>query len=236
MGRALFRFHGELEDFLPKDQRGTWLQYHYRGAPSLKHAIETFGVPHPEVGVPADLGRPLEDGEALDVYRREFRTQPGEEWRFVLDCHLGRLAKHLRILGFDTVYRPQAEDGWLAAVSHDEGRVLLTMDRGLLMRGLVDRGSLVRSAAPRDQLREILGRFHLAGQVRPLRRCLRCNGLLVDVAKDEVLDQIPPKTRLWCQEYRRCSACSQLYWAGSHYERMMAWVENLGIRANQNPC
>jgi len=231
MGQARFRFHGRLQDFLCKEQRGLrWLQYDYRGAPSLKHAIETFGVPHPEVGAPDDLRRPIQDGEDVDVRERVHTPLTGgEELRFVLDCHLGRLAKYLRILGFDTLYAQQADDGWLATVSHDEGRVLLTMDRGLLMRALVDRAAFVRAALPKNQLLEILTRFNLADHVRPLRRCLRCNALLEHVAKDEVIDRIPPKTKSWCLTYRRCSGCLHLYWPGSHYDRMMAWVNHLDV-------
>lgn len=235
MGRARFHFHGVLAGLLPAHQRGLWLDYDFRGAPSLKHAIETFGVPHPEIGAPADLSRPVLDGEALDVYPRSFLHPPGPEWRFLLDCHLGRLAKYLRILGFDTAYEKYAPDAWLAETAHAEQRLLLTMDRGLLMRSLVEHGALIRSATPRAQLVEAVSRFHLASHFHPLRRCLRCNTLLAPVAKSQVLSRIPPKTRLWCDDYLECPACGHLYWPGSHHDNMLLWVAGLRESSKRPP-
>lgn len=223
MGRARFYFHGELNDLLPRCNRARWLDYEFRDAPSLKHAIETFGVPHPEVGEPADLGRRLEDNEAVEVHPRRYAAPPGGAWRFVLDCHLGRLAKYLRILGFDTLYERAADDLVLAAAAAGD-RVLLTMDRSLLMRKPVAHGALVRHADPREQLWWMARRFHLWGHIEPLRRCLRCNALLAPVAKESVLEKIPPKTRLWCERYVQCTGCGHLYWPGSHYDRMQAWI------------
>ena len=224
MGRARFHFHGVLEDLLPAHQRGTWLVYDFRGAPSLKHALETFGVPHPEIGAPSDLHRPVRDGEDLHIFPHLSFAPPGGEWRFLLDCHLGRLAKYLRILGFDTLYEKHAPDDWLASTSHDQRRMLLTMDRGLLMRSLVEHGALVRSATPRLQLAETIHRFRLQPHFRPLRRCLRCNALLAPVPKSQVLHRIPPKTRLWCEEFLQCPSCAQVYWPGSHHDSMLQWV------------
>lgn len=225
MGRARFRFHGELNDFLPAARRGAWLEYEFSGRPSLKHAIETFGVPHPEVGEPGDLAAPLGDGAEIDVRPRQFSSPPDGGWRFVLDGHLGRLAKYLRILGFDTLYEPGADDRRLADAAAG-GRFLLTRDRSLLMRRAVTHGLLVRHDEPRLQLEWLARRLPLWPAADPLTRCLRCNAPLRPVGKEEVWERIPPKTRLWCDDYRTCSGCGQLYWPGSHYERMQAWIRS----------
>jgi uncharacterized protein len=170
----------------------------------------------------------VEDGREYDVHPREYGEEAVGEWRFILDCHLGRLAKYLRILGFDTLYDNSAEDGALALASREQDRMLLTMDRGLLMRGLVARGCLVRAAAPRAQVLEVVERCGLRPHFRPLRRCLACNGLLRAAEARAVWERIPPRTRAWCEEYWTCADCGHLYWRGSHFDRMAAWVSGLG--------
>jgi uncharacterized protein with PIN domain len=226
VGRARFRFHGELNDFLPAAHRGAWLDYEFSGRPSLKHAIETFGVPHPEVGEPADLSAPLENGQEFDVRPRRYSAPPDGEWRFVLDCHLGRLAKYLRILGFDTMYDARLQDAELAGASA-AGRFLLTRDRSLLMRRQVLHGALVRRDDPRQQLVWLARKLDLWAAAAPLRRCLRCNALLEPVAKAAVWERIPPKTRQWCEQYVLCPGCGQLYWQGSHFDRMQEWIRSV---------
>ncbi len=226
MRRARFRFHGDLNDFLPRARRGRWLEYEFSDRPSLKHAIETFGVPHPEIGEPEDLSPPLRDGDAIEVRPRHYAAPPDGGWRFVLDCHLGRLAKYLRILGFDTLYDPSADDQRLAGEAAS-GRFLLTRDRSLLMRRQVGRGALVRCDEPRQQLLWLAGKLGLWPHAAPLRRCLRCNAPLEPVAKEAVWERIPPKTRLWCRDFVLCPGCGQLYWPGSHYDRMQAWIRSV---------
>ena len=225
MGQASFRFHLWLADFLPPALRDSPIDYRFTGAPSLKHAIESLRVPHPEVGEPADLSRPVESGQHYDIHPRLWQRA---EWRFVLDCHLGRLAKYLRILGFDTLYSNHADDAVLADISAAEGRVLLTMDRGLLMRRQLSDGYFVRARMPKAQLSEIIQRFHLPGHLRPLSRCLRCNTPLAAVDATSVWERIPPKTRLCSSRYQLCPGCGQLYWDGSHHEHMLAWIDSLG--------
>lgn len=230
MGRARFRFHGDLNDFLPAALRGAWIEYEFRDRPSIKHAIETFGVPHPEVGEPADLTPALADGVSIDVRPRLYPEPPRGGWRFVLDCHLGRLAKYLRILGFDTHYDAQAGDRELADAAA-AGRFLLTRDRSLLMRRQVEQGALVRGDDPRAQLVWLADKLGLWGAAAPLRRCLRCNALLEPARREAVWERIPPKTRLWCREFAQCSGCGQLYWQGSHYDRMTEWIRSLRAEA-----
>lgn len=226
MGCARFRFHGDLNDFLPGARRGVWLDYEFHDRPSLKHAIETFGVPHPEVGEPPDLAEPLRNGQEVEVAPKQYAAPPDGEWRFVLDCHLGRLAKYLRILGFDTLYDARLHDAELAGASA-AGRFLLTRDRSLLMRRQVEQGALVRNDDPREQLAWLAEKLRLWAAAAPLRRCLRCNAMLEPVAKAAVWERIPPKTRLWCEEFVLCPGCGQLYWPGSHFDRMQAWIRSV---------
>jgi uncharacterized protein with PIN domain len=161
---------------------------------------------------------------------------PQAEPRFVLDGHLGRLARHLRMLGFDTWYRPDAGDAELAAVSHDEDRILLTRDRGLLRRGIVVRGRLVRSDRPSEQLREVVARYGLAASARPFTRCVRCGESLEAVAREEVLDRLEPLTKRYYDAFARCRGCGRIYWAGSHHARMSRIVESVvGLAGRASP-
>ncbi|GAB4477477.1 MAG: Mut7-C RNAse domain-containing protein [Anaerolineales bacterium] len=235
---ATFFFCGELNDFLPKSQRGQPLRCLFRGRQTVKHLIESLGVPHPEVGSIRSNERILsfdalvEDGEYITVAPPSLPLPlpnpaarfEDESIRFVLDNHLGRLAAYLRLFGFDSRYQNDLQDDELARIACTEGRVLLTRDHRLLMRTCIQQGYWLRSKIPRQQLVEVLRRWNLAPLARPFRRCLHCNGLLQEVSKELILDQLQPLTRQYYDDFRRCADCGQIYWKGSHYERMQPWM------------
>jgi uncharacterized protein with PIN domain len=243
VGEAALRFYAELKDFLRPDLRGGTATFGFLRETTVKHAIESLGVPHTEVdlilvnGENSDFSRVLRDGDRVSVYPvfesidissiTRVRPEPLRELRFVLDCHLGRLAKYLRLLGFDALYSRLGEDAELAEVSHREKRVLLTMDRDLLKRSKVERGYLVHSSNPREQLVEVLRRFDLKESIKPFVRCLECNARLETVSKPAVLDRVPERVAEWCEEFQRCTGCGRVFWKGSHYERMRGMVEEL---------
>ena len=131
------------------------------------------------------------------------------------------------MLGFDTLYRNDYDDEELAQISASEQRILLTRDKGLLMRSLVTFGYYVRATNPEQQVIEVLQRFNLFTKVIPFQRCIRCNGLLAPVAKESIIEQIPQKTRDTINEFHRCLECSQIYWRGSHYEKMQKFIEDI---------
>lgn len=254
---ARFRFHGSPADLLPAERRASALERRFRGSPPVKDLIEALGVPHTEVGAIEVRGRAvgfgyrLQDGDEVDVYGPEPGGSAGETSRdapamdppppsalhlsppvprpprFVLDGHLGRLAGYLRMLGFDVAYETDPDDGELARRSAEEGRILLTRDRGLLRRSVVRLGYLPRSDLPLEQLAEVMRRFDLAGDARPFSRCLRCNGMLEPVAREAIEDRLQPKTRRYYDAFLRCTACDALYWRGSHVERMQAVIDRV---------
>ncbi|HZZ86145.1 MAG TPA: Mut7-C RNAse domain-containing protein [Anaeromyxobacteraceae bacterium] len=243
MSRARFRFYAELNDFLPRERRFVELEHTFLGRPSVKDVIESLGIPHTEVdlvladGESVDFSWRLHDGARVSVYPMfeaidvaplaRVRPAPLREVRFVLDGHLGRLARHLRMLGFDARWRIDASDDELARVSADEHRVLLTRDRGLLKRRIVTHGYWVRATDPRAQLAEVVRRLDLSRLIAPFQRCLRCNEPLAEVAKEEVEAELPPAVRLRHTSFRRCPACRRVYWAGSHHSRMTQLVSEL---------
>ncbi|HEX2907521.1 MAG TPA: Mut7-C RNAse domain-containing protein, partial [Phototrophicaceae bacterium] len=146
---------------------------------------------------------------------------------FVLDQHLGRLAAYLRMMGFDTLYRNDYDDEELAQVSHDETRVLLTRDVGLLKRSLVIYGYYVRETNREKQLVEITHRFNLPALADPFKHCMKCNGLLTPVPKAAVLDRLPDGTAQYYDEFHRCQSCQRVYWKGPHFQKMQRLVEQM---------
>ncbi|HEY9821850.1 MAG TPA: Mut7-C RNAse domain-containing protein, partial [Candidatus Sericytochromatia bacterium] len=243
MARADFRFHAELNHFLPASKREISFSHYFEERASIKDMIEALGIPHPEVdaiavnGKAVDFSYIVQDGDRIEVYPVSVSSEVSEQasvrpqllsiLRFVLDVHLGKLAASLRMLGFDTLYRNDYDDEELAQISASEQRILLTRDKGLLMRSLVTYGYYVRATNPEQQVVEVLQRFDLFGKVLPFQRCIRCNGLLEPVAKEAIVDQLPQKTRLSIDEFHRCRECHQIYWRGSHYERMQQFIEGV---------
>lgn len=239
--RAQFRFYEELNDFLPPARRKVAFDYAFDGTPSVKDAIEAIGVPHTEVdlilvdGESVDFTRRLEGGERVAVYPTferldigpvtRLRAQPLRQPRFVLDVHLGKLARWLRLLGFDALYRNDYDDDAIVLLSLAESRIILTRDRGLLKHAAVTRGHWVRATEPRRQLAEVVRAFDLRGAMRPFTRCLLCNGALAQVAKDAVVEQLPPRVRACGEAFVQCRECAKVYWAGTHYARLRRLVD-----------
>ncbi len=238
-----FRFFGNLNDFLPGDRHHAIIEQHMADHAAVKHPIESLGVPHTEVGAllvnrqPVDFAYRLGDGDRVEVYPPEvihllpaympLRPPAPAPITFVADTHLGQLAAYLRLLGFDTLYRNDYDDPGLARISAEQGRVLLTRDRGLLKHKRVVHGYCVRESAPRRQIVSVLRRYALADAVQPWHRCTRCNGLLQPVAKAAILDRLEPKTRRYYDAFQQCDTCGQVYWEGSHFEHMQAFVRGV---------
>jgi uncharacterized protein with PIN domain len=149
------------------------------------------------------------------------------EPRFVLDCHLGRLTAQMRMLGFDCLYENDFNDEQLTEIAIQEERILLTRDRRLLMRKVIQHGYCLRSLDPLEQLTEIIRRFELTDSIQPFHRCLRCNHPLEPAEKESIIDRLEPLTKLYFDEFHICPACGQIYWKGSHYDQMVKVVEEI---------
>jgi uncharacterized protein len=229
MHQAHFLFVGRLNDFLPRDQREQLLAVDFRERQSVKHLAESLGVPHPEIGQVQVNGREgtlntiMQAGDRVEVH--PIPNGCPVEPRFVLDGHLGRLAAYLRMLGFDCLYQNDYKDEDLAEIAQSEGRILLSRDRRLLMRKVVVHGYCLRSLDSTEQLSEVIRRFDLMQRIVPFHRCLRCNHPLELVAKEAVIDRLEPLTKLYFDEFQICPACQQIYWKGSHYEKMKMLIE-----------
>jgi len=233
---AEFRFYAELNDFLPPEQRNRTMCYRFRGHPGIKDPIEVFGVAHTEVdlivvnGQPVGFDHQLQAGDRVAVYPvfesldisplLKLREKPLRYPRFILDVNLGKLAKLMRLLGFDSLYSNDYRDAEVVDIAVNEQRIVLTRDRRLLYVKHISHGYWVRAVDAESQVDEVLRRFNLYGSIRPFARCLVCNGTLATVAKADILDRLEPKTRLYYEVFHRCNDCWRIYWEGSHMEDM----------------
>lgn len=217
----------------------------FEASPGIKDVLQALGLPHPEVDLVVVNGRPvafdyrLRPDDLVDVFgldrppepsgARGLIPAPTEPPRFVLDGHLGRLARYLRMLGFDSLYAARATDTELARQSGAEERILLTRDRGLLKRSVVRHGYLVRDDDPRRQLAEVVARYRLSGTAAPFTRCVRCNGTIAPVDKAEVVERLTgePRTLRYFDTFGRCDGCGSIYWPGSHFDRMTRLAEEV---------
>jgi len=240
---VIFRFYAELNDFLAPEKRQRDFPYTFFGRPTVKDAIEALGVPHPEVDLilvnnrSVDFKYHLQAGERIAVYPvfellnietvTHLRPRPLRHTRFWADVNLGKLARKLRLLGFDTVYDTTAQDKHIITHALAEGRIILTRDVGLLKHGSVTHGYWLRSTNPEQQVKEVLCHFDLFSQIDALRRCINCNGLLQEVKKEEILEQLPQRTRREFNTFYRCSSCGKIYWRGSHYQKMLRFVQRI---------
>jgi len=243
VGYVDVRAYAELNDFLAPESRGMTVRRPFRPHQTVKDVLEAMGIPHTEVdlilvnGSPQGFGYRPGNGdriaaypmfEALDIgSTARLRPAPLRDPRFVVDVNLGRLAWLLRVLGFDVWWSSDADDKTLADISLQQHRILLTRDRGLLKRRTITHGLFVRSDAPEQQALEVIRRLDLRQRLAPLTRCVRCNGELAAVSKDEVIDQLEPLTRQYYDEFSRCTECGRIYWAGSHHARLLSLVERL---------
>lgn len=240
---AHFRFFYSLNDFLSANDQGSLVTYKFSGTPAIKDAIEAIGIPHTEVDVilanaeAVGFFYPLKNNDRVEVYPAlkspvfppYYSISPPNTDRitFVADVHLGKLAKALRILGFDTCYQNNYSNKEIASIAENENRIVLTRDVGLLKHKSLRWGYWLRSQKPEKQAEEVIEKFNLSKLIAPFKRCLACNGEIESVEKEVVLEELPPKTIQYFNEFFRCSNCKKVYWRGSHYDHMMQIVRGL---------
>lgn len=240
---AHFRFYAELNDFLPLSKRQKTFPYRFKGNPSIKDPIEAIGVPHTEVeliivnGVSVGFDYRLQDSDHVSVYPMfesidispiiRLREKSLRKIAFILDVHLGKLARMLRMLGFDTEYRNDYHDTEIIRRSLTENRITITRDRRLLHTKTITHGYCIRSNNPKEQLREMLNRFDLYDQVKPFQRCMMCNTILEKVEKSKILYRLEPKTILYYDKFYHCPGCKKIYWKGSHYVKLKEQLEEI---------
>lgn len=230
-------FHGDLPKLLRhkwRGQRNITMPVNRRA--SIKDLVESLGLPHTEVGRLVASGQErdfsfiVHHGDEIDIHpvstpwdiRTSCILRPGllTKIAFVVDVNVGKLARLLRMVGLDTAYDRRWDDSELALVAEREKRILLTKDRGLLSRKMVVFGRYIRKEEPKEQLKEVIQLFNLDRYLAPFSRCMECNGLLVPVAKEEIIHRLLPLTRKYYNSFSICKDCQKVYWKGSHLTRM----------------
>ena len=222
---ATFRFYEELNDFLSSARRKIDFTVDCAENATVKQVIEALGVPHTEIevilvnGESVNFSRRVEEGDQISVYPvfesldvrpiLRLREKPLRDPRFVADAHLGRLARYLRMLGFDTLYENALQD------------------RELLMHRELTHGVYVRGERPREQMIYVLRRLDLRKSCRPFTRCMSCNGELEPADREVVVDSVPPRVAERHREFHHCLGCARVYWRGSHYDRMMKLIDHV---------
>lgn len=232
---ATINFHPDLHNFLAPKNRKADIGIKFKGRQSLKHLIESLGLPHTEVGQvnlnrePCHLEDIAQDNDFIEVLPHKPIAQlaPNQNYTFILDNHLGKLSHYLRLLGFDCFYSPEINDDQLAEIAVNEQRILLTRDRRLLMRREISAGYCPRSLQPDRQVIEVINRYSLSNIIHPFCRCVKCNNLLVPVDKAQILDQLLPLTRQYYDDFHQCPQCMQIYWQGSHFKEISHFIDQI---------
>jgi uncharacterized protein len=239
------RFHGDLNVFLGSKAGDELIERTLAEKTSIKDVIESCGVPHPEIDLilvdeqTVGLDRTLANDAKVEVFpvqnrdtvHRDKGLQAVDITRFVADGHLGGLTRNLRLLGFDVTYDQNADDRQLLDLMARENRALLTRDRRLLMHAIVQHGYYPRSQNADEQTIEVVRRFDLWESITPFTRCLRCNALLEQAAKADIIDKLEPLTKIYYNQFRRCPGCKQIYWPGSHFPKLQKRIEEIRSRA-----
>lgn len=206
---------------------------------TVKDFLEAIGIPHCEIGSVLADGNPLELDTLLNR-DTQLVVDPVAPWipdplRFICDQHLGSLTRLLRIMGFDTAYGQEWKEPEIARKALNQDRVVLSRNRRLLKRKTLPKAMLIRSHQTDVQVTEVLRRFDLAEKIAPFSRCPHCNGTVAPVPKEKVRDDIPPRTRVWLDDFYQCAGCRQLYWEGTHVTTLKRRIETMRQAAKQPP-
>ena len=251
MTTVTFIFHNYFRHMIKKKfgAESSYL-YHSDRKASIKDVIESLGIPHPVIGKLIVNGSDVGFDYILchnDIVEASPLTAPVDPFvpttlrpegldriAFAVDVNVGKLALHLRTLGFDTLYKRDSRDVELADIAHSQKRILLTRDTSLLKRKIVMHGYLLRAQNSTRQLIEVMRLYDLRSRIKPLSRCIPCNGLLVPVSKEDILDRLEPLTKKYYDSFHICEHCHKIYWPGSHQERIGVFVRKVLAALDQN--
>jgi hypothetical protein len=243
MHKVYLRFYEELNDFLPEEKKKKRFTHQFIDRTSVKDLIESFGVPHTEVDLimvnskSVNFKYLINDEDDISFYPvfesfditdvQHLRPKPLRNPKFVADVQLGRLTKYLRMIGLDVLYKNNFDDDEIVSISLKEKRAILTKDRGILKRNEVTHGYWIRATKAEAQAKEVLERFNLQKEIKEFSRCIECNEILEPIKKEKIINELPPKVAKLQNEFYKCPSCNKFYWKGSHYLRMLKFVQSL---------
>ena len=238
-------FRGEVNFFLRRESPLTVVAHTLNRKASVKDIVESFRIPHTEIGTllfnkrPVDFSfNPESDGELVvegiespyDVTRPGYlRGEALDELRFIADVNVMKLGKLLIMLGFDVKISESFSDKTIARLAWEEKRVVLTRDTDLLKRKNIVFARRLRNHNPYDQLCETLHFFGITGPFHFFSRCSRCNTKLERVEKEKIIHRLAPKTKKYYNKFYLCPDCMRVFWKGSHHDSMKQRFEDKGI-------
>ena len=241
--QATISFFGSLNDFLPQNRKNSHHWVAFEDGRGVKDLVESLGVPHSEIdvlivnGTSVNFGFRLNGKSHIEVYpcftapQKDslLHLQPPvpENPSFILDVHLGKLTHLLRMMGFDSLYRNNFRDKEIVEIAHDQNRIILTRDKGILKYRLVSSGYWVRSTDTNIQIKEVTSRFSLCSRKKPFTICMECNGKLKPVQKQEIESLLEENTVKYFTKFAKCSNCGKIYWEGSHYLMLRDRIGNI---------
>jgi len=243
MKTVYMRFYEELNDFLPSNKRKLRFPCPFQGRVSIKDLIESIGVPHIEIdlilvnGKSVGFGYIVNEQDDISIYpvfesfdikdAQHLRPKPLREPKLILDVQLGSLTKYMRMLGFDSAYKNSYSENEIIILSINERRTILTKDRNILKRNDVAHGYWIRNIKIIDQVKEVTRRFQLNNLIQPFSRCMKCNIQLIQTEKENIIDRLEENTRNLFEKFFICPSCSQIYWKGSHYQKMLDTINDI---------
>ena len=234
------RFHHDLQMLLKKNHDGKMVEYTLKRRASLKDIIESLGIPHTEVGqillknMELGFGFIPVGSEVIDILPFSekisvltpilLRPRAICSLKFMVDINVQKLARNLRIIGFDTTLVPDMRLVEIGNAATDQQRILLTRNRELLKCNTVIHGHLVRSEYHVIQLQEVIRLYKLKLHMNPFSRCIACNGDLMPVSKQDIIQNLEPLTQKYFNSFKCCNTCGKIYWQGSHHKQLLKFI------------
>ncbi|MGQ1911334.1 Mut7-C RNAse domain-containing protein [Marinifilum sp. RC60d5] len=238
-----FRFYASLNDFLPEQKKSKSFVQLFKTPICIDDTLVSLGIPFSEVdlilvnGNPVKITDGIKENDRIAVYPKfeqftissisRLREFEFDETKFIADCHLGKLSKYLRMLGFDTIYKNRMDDDEIIDKAVNEKRIILTRDKLLLKSSKIVQGYFVRSILKHEQLIEVVKKFNLYHKFKSFTRCMCCNSQLSELSKPAIADKVEPNIAKLYDTFYYCSQCDKVYWKGSHFKKMENYILNL---------
>ena len=235
-----FRCYAELNDFLPCERKQRNFALSLKTPVTVSEGIELLGIPLSEVDLvmvnsqPVERSHRLYQNDYVSIYPtfetfdisslKTTQKQALRITRFILDAHLGKLARYLRMLGFDTLYKNDYGDLEIVEIAKEQKRIILSRDKLLLKSPGVNHGYYVRATEKHNQLIKVVEKFELYSQFKSFTRCMTCNTVLQSKSKEAIGKLIDPDIYSCFDEFFFCPVCNKVFWKGSHFERMEGLV------------
>jgi len=242
MYRIILHFYGELNKFLSPEKRDTDFEFEFKSRRSVKDLIESFGIPHTEIDVillndkSIDFSYIVQDGDNIKVYPasetlnlkliKHLKPQ-FETIKFLVDIHLAKLARYLRLLGLDAICERNLTPENLVEKALDENRIIVTRSRTLLRTKEITYGILIKEDNPEKQLEEIFNRFDFSTYCEPFKRCMECNSILQPIEKEKIIDRLLPKVKEAYDSFTICTHCDKIFWEGTHFDKLSELIKKI---------